>query len=642
MENEKTGAETMSRHTITRLKPRKRVNGVERWFLDIETWRLNARNFAVCVLKNWNGDVTRVFYDVNEAKDFLHSRPLNVIVYAHNCWKFDGLAFYDIEELMPAQRLVAGNRIISMTLTYEDKRTIERRDTVALMPVSISKLGDSLGLPKGETPLDYIRGNTREITPEDVEYCVRDVEILRQGIRQLDASFNEWCGVAPETFELPVTAASLAYRVWCHNYWPEEWSSFITSRSRGKKTYGEVLLDEKGEPKKKKVDRAFCDGRANETAQFSYYGGRTQVICQPGTLQPWVHSVDANQMYPSAMLNPYPNMATCRTAAASINNLYAALKDDNRLCWAHVVLEAGIDSPVFLPNTMEDGRRQWDSKTFDGWICEPEIKYAIENGYTVQEVKEIWYASAMRPFDGFVNHFYGLRREYQKAGDAREFFVKIILNSLYGRFGMKDISERVDQPDEVAKLMEGDEWIETHSLEFYDGPSGQWAYFEPFEPTRKSNSTWFGFAAFCTSYGRVELQKVIQAAGSAAAYCDTDSVHFTVEGYERVMEVIEIGTKLGQWKPETPEDGIPFCLYWEPKAYVLFDENMNRLKVKHKGVSIYDDEGNLKPEAGDLTQPQTYLSVVQFYTALRRGNLELGTELLMTKCSKRWMRGDDE
>jgi hypothetical protein len=74
----------------------------------------------------------------------------------------------------------------------------------------------------------------------------------------------------------------------------------------------------------------------------------------------------------------------------------------------------------------------------------------------------------------------------------------------------------------------------------------------------------------------------------------------------------------------------------------MYGEEMQRLKVKHKGVSVYDDEGNFKPEAGDLTKEQTYLSVVQFYTALRRGNLELGTELLMTKRSKRWYGGDDE
>ena len=119
-------------------------------------------------------------------------------------------------------------------------------------------------------------------------------------------------------------------------------------------------------------------------------------------------------------------------------------------------------------------------------------------------------------------------------------------------------------------------------------------------------------------------------------------LHFTADGLDRVLATIDIGPDLGQWKFETPQDGIPFARYWEPKAYVLYNEEMIRLKVKHKGVSIYDDEGNLKDEAGDLTKAQSYLSCVQFYTALRRGNLELGTELLMTKRSKRWYRGDIE
>lgn len=633
----------MSRHAIFRVKPRKRICDVERWFIDIETWRLNARNFAFCVLKNWNGDIQKVFYDVQEAKEFLHSRPQNVIVYAHNCWKFDGLAFYDIEELMPASRLVAGNRIISMTIPLEDGRTIEWRDTVALMPIGIAALGDSLGLPKGETPIDYIKGNRREITPEDVEYCVRDVEILRQGIRQLDDSFNEWCDAPKGTFELPPTGASLAYRVWCHKYWPEQWVSFVKRRSRGKKTYGDVLLDENGNPKQDKIERAFCDYRANETLHFAYKGGRTQVITEPGLLHEWVHSIDANSLYPSVMMNPFPNIATCRQVAPIEANLNAILNDENRLGWAEIVLEGDEDAPVFLPNTAPDGRRQWDSKSFDGWLCEPEIRYALDNGYRITAIRELWYARTMRPFDQYVQDFYNLRREYQKAGDARELFVKIgPLNSLYGRFGMKDICERVDQPERVTEILEDNDWIEKFQMNFYDGPKGNWCYLEGLEPTRKSNSTWFGFAAFCTSYARVELQKVVQAAGPAACYVDTDSVHFTSEGYDRVMEMVDIGPNLGQWKFETPEDGIPFARYWEPKAYVLYDEEMMKTTVKHKGVSVYDDEGNFKPEAGDLTKPQTYLSVVQFYTALRRGNLDLGSELLMTKRSKRWYRGDDE
>ena len=641
----------MTRHSIMRMKPRKRQHDLERWFIDIETWRLNARNFAFCVIKNWEGDITKVFYSATEAKDFLHSRPTDIIVYAHNCWKFDGLAFYDLEELMPAKRLVAGNRIVSMTIDIEGgwitsddyipTRTIEWRDTVALMPLSISKLGDSLGLPKGETPIDYIKGNKREITPLDVEYCVRDVEILRRGIIQLDNSFNEWCKSPPNTYELPPTAASMAYRIWCMNYWPEQWVSYTKRRSRAKGKEGQVLLDEKGNPKTNRVERAFCDVRANQTAKEAYFGGRVQVIGEPALLYQDVHSIDANSLYPSVMLNPYPNMASTRQVAPTLRNLHAILEDETRLCWADITLVAGPDSPTFLPNTDESGRRQWDSPIFEGWLCEPEIKYALENGYSIHSIRGLWRAYTLRPFDEYVNHFYNLRKEYQAKNDAREVFVKILLNALYGRFGMKDICERVDQPDRLHEMLEGDEWLDTHELNFYDGPTGHWPYLVEKEPSKRSNSTWFGFAAFTTSYGRVALQKVIQAAGENAIYCDTDSVHFTQAGYDDVMSSISIGNDLGMWKIETPKAGIPFARYWEPKCYVHFDGNHQRTKVKHKGVSVYDDEGNFKPEAGDLTKPQTYLSVVQFYTALRRQTLELGEELLMTKRSRRWMKDEE-
>jgi hypothetical protein len=136
----------------------------------------------------------------------------------------------------------------------------------------------------------------------------------------------------------------------------------------------------------------------------------------------------------------------------------------------------------------------------------------------------------------------------------------------------------------------------------------------------------------------VSLGQAIVAAGEYALYTDTDSVHLRVEGRERFESMIDIGDDLGQWKLETPEP-IANSIYWEPKVYVQMDENMNRTLVKHKGIKVYNSQGKLKPEAGDLTKTQTTETVLSLYDGFRRG-LEPGTEFIITKKSKRFHAED--
>jgi hypothetical protein len=98
--------------------------------------------------------------------------------------------------------------------------------------------------------------------------------------------------------------------------------------------------------------------------------------------------------------------------------------------------------------------------------------------------------------------------------------------------------------------------------------------------------------------------------------------------------MMDIGDGLGQWQIETPEP-IMHCRYWEPKVYVQYDQDLNKILVKHKGIKVYDEDGNFKPEAGDLTKVQTTKTVVSLYEGLRRG-LEPGTELVTEKKSARF------
>tara|TARA_R100001086_G_scaffold61254_1_gene28355 strand:- start:1881 stop:3788 length:1908 start_codon:yes stop_codon:yes gene_type:complete len=624
----------MTNHYIWRIKASK-IDSKEVWFLDIETWGLNAQKFAFCVLKNLEGNKEHIFYDPKKLRKFLENQPNEIIVYAHNMWGFDGLAFFDKFEIKNAERIDAGSRIISIKFPMSDpKLKMDWRDSAALIPMRVSDIGESLKMPKGITPIDYIKGNERKITEEDIEYCRRDVDILRVAIMELEIMFNDWLNNKQLISRLPLTTGSMAYRVWATRFWPKHWETYHTRRSRAKGKEGQVLLDDEGNPKKTKIYRGFCDNKVNEAFQQAYFGGRVQVLGKPGKKYYNVREVDMNSMFPSVMFNnPYPDISRCKIQFGDKDQLLNLLYSDKHLVLAKVKLKASKNAQLFLPNTINK-RRRWDCKFFKGYICEPELKYAIENGWEIIEVNSIMTCGKLYPFKGFIDIFWNLRRKYQKENDGKQIFVKLILNSLYGKFSQRSRPKRVDNDEELGYIMDNiPDFLDYYELKFYaqDIP-----YLEEIEPSIKSKNTWFGFASFITSYARVELQKAINAAGEFALYSDTDSVHYQEEAHKKLISELSIGNDLGQWKIETP-DPIPMCRFWEPKAYTRYDNEGNVLSVKHKGVSIYNDEGNLKPEAGDLELTQKHKGIVKFYTSLRRG-MVAGEGIETEKKSRKWWK----
>jgi len=626
----------MSNHYIYRIKASK-LDDRETWVIDIETWGLNARRFAFGIVKNLQGDKEEIFYTPGELRSFLENQPNNILVYAANMWGFDGLAFFDKHEIRNAQRIDTGSRIISVSFPMTDpKLKMEWRDSVALIPMRVSDIGTALKMPKGITPIDYIKGNKRDITEEDIEYCRRDVDIIRVALIELEMLFNNWLNNKEHISRLPLTTGSMAYRVWATRFWPKHWETYHSRRSKAKGKEGDVLLDEKGNAKKTKMYRGFCKEQINHAFQDAFFGGRVQVLGVPGKKYFNCREVDINSMYPSVMFeNPYPDITRAKIYAANKEQLIKLLNSENHLVVAKVKLKAGKNAQLFLPNTVKKKRR-WNCKFFKGYICEPELKYALENGWELKQVSSIIACGKLFPFKGFVDIFWNLRLQYQKENDGRQAFVKLILNSLFGKFGQRSRCKRIDNDEEVAYVMDNiPEYQDLYDLKFY-GSDMSIPYLEELEASIKSKNTWFGFASFITSYARVELQKAIHLGGEHSLYTDTDSLHYQEEAHDKIMNGLDIGDKLGEWKLETKEP-IPIGRFWEPKAYTRYDENGKVLQVKHKGVTIYDEEGNLKPEAGDLELTQSHKGIVKVYTALRRGKVA-GDSIQTTKKSRKWWK----
>ena len=566
--------------------------------IDVETWGLDATKLAFGVIMDARTQEFVVFWTWDEARRILREMAeiSPFVLYGHNAWKFDYLGLFTVDQIKQSNKLDKKGRIIMAQIDG-----YEARDFKCLVNVPLSVIGTALGYPKGETPMKFKTADEDAgVNQDDIDYCVRDCEILAHAITSLESTYSEWMG-SSSTLDLPYTTASMAYKVWSHFGWPNHWS--ITTKKSGELFYA-----------------AFVEPKYQNALREGYYGGRVQGFVEPRSRIPKVRVPDVNSLFPSEMKKPMPDMKSCRTGIPTEKALRAIIDSDDVVCWANLRLE-GKGLPAFLPGTDNLGRRCWTNEYYDGWLCEPEIAHALEIGYEIQEIRELHYSQAITPFTEFVDFFYDLRTDMKKRGDGRELWIKIILNGLYGKFGQKEVTERIENDDKINEIIESGK-VEEYEIRYYDGAEGSLPFLIGSKTKRKPKNSWFGFCAFTTSYARVTLNKAILAAEGNVVYCDTDSVFIREEGLDLLLDHITIGSELGEWgwEVEEPSDFI----YYEPKAYVFLNPDGTKKKVRHKGVNTTDASGNYYPWAGDLTREQIRTNVVQYRTAMRHG-LQLGS-----------------
>ena len=639
-EQQKNGVIPMDEYrSLRRRAPKREKKKTRIFYYDIESWGLNPADDAplICVtaerpytkwMEKYDKDGWTFITDeegtaVNKFKAFLERLPKGKehLFYGHNGNDFDLYCIANENKLRDNKKLASDTRIFK----FEYDLNIHFRDSKHLLPLPLSKLG-----AKGVTPDMFIDPehpdwkNPAAIDQTAIEYCRQDVRVLRSAIIGLRNFFREITGY--HDARLPLTAAGMAYEVFCAKYWPDEWSYW--SKKSEKRVYT-VSFEEK----------------ANEAARKAYFGGRTQVMDgYAGQTVYQVDSFDRNSMYPSEMrFQRFPNPNKIRQIKNPTTERVIQLIKEERCFWGFFQMTASEDAELFLP-VLQGYHTKYDSTEIDGFYCSPEITYAVNNGWTINNCTELWYSrDTVNPFEKFVDDLYTLRQEYKAQNDPRQEYVKLLLNSLYGKFGSKDRPERIEDRDTIDRIKENIDQTTGEELWKQEWTQHFWSvhddtdYLVSKEMRIRPSCVFMPVAAFITSYARVNLQSQISAcrkAGFDVVYCDTDSVHLcNLTGQEIIP--MQIGKELGQWDLERPKDWedwvnqpIPQAVYWERKSYLWMDDIGQSLKTKHKGANRSD---------GDLTKPQMNVSVLKYKQALRTGQ-KAGYQVETIKRSKEWCK----
>ncbi len=226
-----------------------------------------------------------------------------------------------------------------------------------------------------------------------------------------------------------------------------------------------------------------------------------------------------------------------------------------------------------------------------------EIKYALKLGYKFKYMQGISYNKGIL-FKDFVNYLYDVRLKFPK-GTPLNILTKLIMNSLYGKFGMKlnttesklidnkEVNEYVSIYDVKNISTFGEKSLITIEkdpvLEKLDALlANQNLSFQKYENLRKlkiniNDNSAVHIASAITAYGRIEIDKFKRDPTLDVYYSDTDSIFCK---YPISSEYIS-NTELGKFKLENE---IVEAIFLCPKVYMIKNSKEETI-IKCKGLN---------------------------------------------------------
>ena len=481
-------------------------------------------------------DTEEYFYFDNPYKfwEWVDSKARNnskLMLVAHNAsFDFMGSAgFIHLQKLgwEMGKPIITSNLFI-IKFSKGDKKIV-LFDWLQIMRTSLKKIGDFIGVPKGD-----INFNTCSDI-ELKEYCKQDVVVLKEAVISWlkFLQFNDLGNFA-------ITISGQSYNAFRHRFMNND--IYIHNH--------DFIL---------------------ELENRSYRGGRTEAF-YIGHIPEEIYYLDINSMYPTVMENNlYPVKFIKYEHGLNIKELSEYL--DNYSIIADISIK--INEPAI---GYKAERLLFPIGNFPVTVTTPELKYLIEHD-NIKTVGLVAIYEHEKIFTDYVRFFYGLREDYKKQNNMLgSQLTKLFLNSLYGKFGQKVKESKVignSSEDFVgAERVYDIDNKENYNLLYYGGKIIKEQSTESY-----SYDSFPAVASHVTAFARMLLWNYIKIAGRENVYySDTDSIMTNKTGYNNLKEYIH-ETKLGYLALENIGENVTIK---GVKDYI-FNDN-----VKIKGISKND------------------------------------------------------
>nr|YP_010130190.1 hypothetical protein KQ422_mgp108 [Clavaria fumosa]QPZ51092.1 hypothetical protein [Clavaria fumosa] len=353
-------------------------------------------------------------------------------------------------------------------------------------------------------------------------------------------------------------------------------------------TFLSNYYDHKQTPIKIPQYNQYCDIREG------YYGGRVEVF---SSYVENAHWYDVNSIYPYIMLNDMPTGDIIKLTDNNLDNYYG-------FCYVTVTVPDHIKYPI-LPFRYE-GLLYYPVGCWSGWYSSELLRYARDI-YNVNVIVHYGYKYNRTPdlLKKYVFKYYDLKKKsYDNEG--KKLIAKLMLNSLYGRWGLKYISSRTEivttkkakeislkyQVVENEKLDDNLEYIKYNispNEPLFHIDEGFYNNIK-MKGEKESNHIIrsVGIAAMVTSNALIYMDKFINSKNNICYYTDTDSGFF-----EKPLDPIYVGSNIGQFKYEGLVKRGYFISF---KLYCLVMAE-GRTIIKSKGIPskyLTENEGVLQ------------------------------------------------
>jgi len=519
--------------------------------------------------KKTNKTINKYFKDKKTFWDFVeHHATEDLIIYAHNVdfdFKIvDGYNEFIIQRHWELKNVYVNGTVFMMTFK-KGNITVRIYDTMNYIPLSLEKIGENLNFPK-------MKINFSQCTDEELSiYCKNDVKIIYELIKKLIFFLED-----NDLTKLKPTAGSLALNCFRHKFYREEFPIYIHASPN--------VID---------LERR------------SYRGGITDCF-KVGKFKEKLYKLDVNSMYPSIMRDYDSPVKLLYYGDMTLKEVRENIKEN------HVILDCLISLPEEYAYILTTQKFNGSEKSvflkgdFKAVLTTPEIEYALKYG----KIKKIYSGAIYERrniFNDYVTYFYNKRVEYKKSKNKSfELFCKLMLNTLYGKFGQKETSVRFQS------------YIDRWDIKKYDfiTEDGDYSLLHLgnriFRQSRNDNNAYDSFVAISsliTSYSRMALIDFMLKCGRENLYyADTDSLIVNQRGFDNLKDCID-EHKLGYLKlEETSTDS----MFIRPKFY-----DFNGLR-KCKGVkklheTLFED---------DITWAVMQSQFIRYKSALKSGEID--------------------
>ena len=449
-------------------------------------------------------------------------------------------------------------------------------DTFNYSKASVEQLGDLLGIPKLSVDFDHTSEEALEV------YCRRDVEIIRAFIHTL--------------------------------------IEFLKSNDLGgfKATIGGIALNAFKHKLMLSDIWIHRDEKALELEAKSYKGGRVECF-RLGSYVGKFYYLDVNSMFPFVMKQyVYPYKLIKVVEPASLDGLLRAL-NSRYLVIADVKVK--VDQPCV---GVKAGKLLFPIGEFYTTLTTPELKLVLQHG-EILEVKRYVLYEAADLFSAYVTHLYELRKKFKSEGnEVFSEICKLLLNSLYGKFGQKKhrlkvIADNIDLPSGKYRFIDMNQGKEFWSL-VLNGVMYR------VEECGYADHAFPAISSFCGAYARCLLWSYMLKAGlDHVYYCDTDSLIVDEIGYRNLMDHINPDA-LGCLKIQTEGEYLELRGAKDYRLGDVVKRKGIRKTAKMKSVDTFTQEKWLKAKSL-LGQGLTSVVVIEMQDKRLRYEYDKGTVL---------------